>query len=82
LANEQGAALKDIDAHLTEPNMPEAAKASLRAERKRLEEDYAKKKRLADVATGLTGWFTDKASVAVVARHSKELEGIFFKPGH
>jgi hypothetical protein len=79
LASEQTAALKELDAQLNDPNVSASTKARLEAERKRIEEDFTKKKRVAELATGVTGWFTDQESVAVVARHGKELQGIFMK---
>ena len=81
LTGEMEASLKELDTQLNDPKVPEASKSRKREERKRIEEDYTEKKRVADVATGFTGWFTDKESVAVVARHGKELQGIFIKGG-
>lgn len=70
-------ATKEIDKQLADPNVPAAVKDQLRAQKETMAKEYAKNKGWADMAMGLTGALTDEASIAVVQRHSKEIEAAF-----
>lgn len=74
---QQKAAIAQIDAQLKNPNVPPPVKAQLQASRKQIIDEFKKNKGWADVSMNVTSKLTDKASVAVVMKHRKELEAAF-----
>ncbi len=71
------AAAAEIDQKLADPTVPAAVKEQLRIQKEQIQKEYAKNKGWADVAMGLSGALTDEASVAVVQRHSQEIEAAY-----
>ncbi len=69
--------LATIDKQLNSPNVPEAVKKQLRIQREQLVKDYSKNKPWADLVISGVSKLTDKESLEVIKRHSKELERAF-----
>lgn len=73
----QDAGIKQIDAQLADPSVPEETKVELRKNREKLDESYQKNKGWADKVMGLLSKLSDQNAIEVVKRHSSELEKAF-----
>lgn len=68
---------KTLMKNIADPNVPEAAKVEMRKALAEIQGTYAKNKKYANVAMGVSNALTNEGDVAVVMRHRPELEAAF-----